>query len=126
MASVYAQTPSGQHSTNSSSWSQIPGLKVELPEGVGDTAIVTLNVPAPYATGNNFPGGVFSIAVDGKQSPIVATFSYSVQNGNNRIPTTLVIGVPLATKKQSIEARWQNVRGSTVILDSPATLHAIY
>ncbi|HZY13754.1 MAG TPA: hypothetical protein VFE89_13560 [Beijerinckiaceae bacterium] len=54
------------------------------------------------------------------------SFSYSVQNGNSRIPTTLVVGVPLMMTKQIIQAMWHNVRGSTVILDSPATLSAVY
>ncbi|MEA2842154.1 MAG: archaeal flagellar protein FlaF [Methylobacteriaceae bacterium] len=125
MASLYAQT-SGTHSTNSTSYVPIPGLSFQLPEGVGAMAIVTLNVPYPYATGNNYPGGMFALTVNGKQLAPVAGFSYSVQNGNNRIPTTLVIGVPLTMTKQVVAAVWQNVRGSTVMMDSPATLSAIY
>ena len=125
MASVYAQT-NGQLTTNSGSFVPIPGLKIKLPEGVGDMAIVTLNLPRPYATGNNYPGGIFCLSLDGKQLPVVAGFSYSVQNANNRIPTTLVAGVPLATKNQTVQALWQSERGSTVILDSPSTLSAIY
>jgi hypothetical protein len=38
---------------------------------------------------------VFRISVNGTMLPNEATFSYSVQSGNNRIPTTLVVGVPL-------------------------------
>ena len=45
---------------------------------------------------------------------------------NNRIPTTLVVCVPLTMTKQTVQAMWHNVRGSTVILDSPSTLSAIY
>jgi hypothetical protein len=86
----------------------------------------TLNLPQPYATGNDFPGGVFRISVNGTMLPNEATFSYSVQSGNNRIPTTLVVGVPLTMTKQTVQAMWHNVRGSTVILDSPSTLSAIY
>jgi len=125
MGSVYVQT-SGQLTTNSGSFVPLPGLKLQLPEGVGDVAIVTLNLPRPYATGNNYPGGIFGISVDGKQVPNVAGFSYSVQNANNRIPTTLVVGVPLTMKHQTVQALWQSERGSTVILDSPCTLSAIY
>ena len=33
------------------------GLTLTIPEGVGIQAIVILNVPNPYATGNNYPGG---------------------------------------------------------------------
>ncbi len=125
MASLYAQT-SGQLTTNSTAFVAIPGLTFQLPEGVGDMAIVTLNLPQPYATGNNFPGGVFRIQVDGNILPVEASFSYSVQNANNRIPTTLIVGVPLKMTKQTVQAMWHNVRGSTVILDSPSTLSAVY
>jgi hypothetical protein len=69
---------------------------------------------------------VFRISVNGTMLPNEATFSYSVQSGNNRIPTTLVVGVPLTMTKQTVQAMWHNVRGSTVILDSPSTLSAIY
>jgi hypothetical protein len=124
MATLFAQT-SGAHSTNSTSFVPIPGLTFQLPQALGDTAIVTLNVPQPYATGNDYPGGVFRISVDGTILPIEASFSYSVQNGNNRIPTTLVVGVPLNMSKQTVQAMWHNVRGCTVMLDSPATLSAI-
>ena len=125
MASLYAQTH-GQLTTNSTSFVPIPGLTFQLPEGSGDTAIVTLNLPQPYATGNNYPGGVFRIAINGAMLPVEASFSYAVQNGNNRIPTTLIVGVPLSMSKQTVQAMWHNVRGSTVILDSPSTLSAIY
>jgi hypothetical protein len=125
MASVYKET-SGMRSTNSSSFVPIRDLSIELPQGSGDLAIVTLNVPYPYATGKDFPGCVFAISVDGKQLAPVAGFSYSVEQGNNRIPTTLVVGVPLKMTKQTVQAMWQNIRGSSVMLDTPATLSAIY
>ena len=124
MGSAYAQT-SGQLTTNSSSFVPLPGLTIELPEGVGDMAIVTLNLPQPYATGNDFPGGVFRISVDGNILPNEASFTYSSSYGG-RMPTTLVVGVPLTLKKQSVQAMWHNVRGSTAIIDSPSTLSAIY
>ena len=117
MASLFAQT-SGTHTTNSTSFVPIPGLTFKLPEGVGLNAIVILNLPNPYATGNNYPGGTFAIDVDGKQQAPTAAFTYSVQNGNNRIPTTLIVSVPLTMKPQTVQAMWQNVRGSTVVSDS--------
>jgi hypothetical protein len=67
----YVQT-TGTHSTNSSSWTQIPGLSLVIPEGVGTTAIIILNVPWPYAGGDNYPSGSFGIEVDGKLSPSIA------------------------------------------------------
>ena len=68
---AYIQT-SGTHSTNSSAWTPIPGLSLVIPEGVGSTAIIILNVPWPYAGGDNYPGGSFGIEVDGKLSPSIA------------------------------------------------------
>jgi hypothetical protein len=117
---------SGKLTTNSTTFVAMPGLAIQLPQGVGDMAIVTLNLPQPYATGNDYPGGVFRISVDGNILNNEASFSYGTQNANNRIPTTLVVGVPLRTKNQTVQAMWHNVRGSTVIVDSPCTLSAIY
>jgi mannose-binding lectin len=123
---LYAQT-SGPLSTNSGSFVPIPGLSIPLPIGVDTLAMVVLNVPNPYATGNDFPGGTFGIAVNGQVSSVQATFTYNTYNEQNpqstgRVPTTLVVGVPLANQPQAITAVWFGVRGSTVHLDSPATL----
>ena len=98
-----------------------------MPEGVSILAIVTLNLPNPYAEGNNFPGAVLGLSVNGTISPVVASFTYGVQapGSFNRMPTTLVVGVPLIGGPQVIEGMWSGVRGSTVIIDSPATLSAV-
>jgi mannose-binding lectin len=53
---LYAQT-NGTLSTNSGSFVPIPGLSIAIPEGVDTIAMVVLNVPNPYATGSDFPGG---------------------------------------------------------------------
>jgi hypothetical protein len=121
----YAQT-SGTQSTNSGSWVPIPGLSLTIPEGVDSLALVILNLPNPYATGNSNPGGAFGISVDGVVSPVVASFTYNEQvpPSTGRIPTTLVVGVPLTDDPQTIEAMWLGVRGSSVIIDTPATLSA--
>jgi hypothetical protein len=125
---LYAQT-SGTHKTNSGTWVPLPGLTIMLPEGVGTLAIVILNAPNPYATGNDFPGGGFGITVNGTLSPVQAIFTYNEKTpqATGRVPTTLVVGVPLAQVKggQTVQAVWFGVRGSTVIIDSPATLTAI-
>jgi len=123
---IYVQT-SGTQSTTSGSFVPIPGLTIALPEGVGVTAIVTLNLPNPYATGNDFPGGTLGIDINGVISPVQATFTYSEPQpeSSGRIPTTLVVGVPLADKQQKITAVWHGVRGSDVIIDSPSSLSAI-
>ena len=123
---MYAQT-SGTQSTTSGSFVAIPGLSITLPEGVDTTAIVILNLPNPYAQGNNFPGGMLGISVNGTVSPVQASFTYNEQNpiSTGRIPTTLVVGVPLGQKAQTVQGVWFGVRGSKVIIDSPATLTAI-
>jgi Bc2l-C, N-terminal domain len=123
---LYAQT-SGTQQTNSGSFVPIPGLSFTIPEGVGTAALVILNVPNPYASGNNFPGGTFGITVNGTVSQVQATFTYNEQQppSTGRVPTTLVVSVPLALTTQTVAAVWFGVRGSTVIIDTPATLSAI-
>ena len=81
----------------------------------------------PYAEGNNYPGGTLGISVNGTVSPIQASFTYNEANppSTGRIPTTLVVPVPLAPTKQTIQGMWYGVRGSKVIIDSPSTLTAV-
>src|SRR5664279_4227666 len=124
--SLYAQT-AGTHTTNSGSFAAIPGLTLTIPEGVGAIALVILNLPSPYASGNDHPGGIFGITVNGTISPVISSFTYKEQvpPSYGRIPTTLVVGVPLTNKAQPVQAMWSGVRGSTVHIDSPATLSAI-
>src|SRR5579864_2891821 len=97
---VYAET-SGNLSTNSGSWTPIQGLSVKLPEGVGTTVLVILNVPNPYATGNNNPGGNFGIQVNGQVQSAFAAFTYNEQAPSSfgRIPTTLCVPVQLQPKE---------------------------
>ena len=123
---LYAQT-SGTQQTNSGTFVPIPGLTLTIPEGVGTSALVILNVPMPYAQGNNYPGGTFGITVNGTASPVVASFTYNEQQpaSTGRIPTTLVVSVPLVNAAQTVAGVWYGVRGSTVIIDSPASLSAI-
>ena len=124
---ISAQT-SGNHSTNSSNWTPIPGLTLQLPEGVQDTVLVLLNVPNPWATGSNFPGGNFGVAVNGKVQAVYASFTYDEASpaATGRRPTTLAVPVSLATKAQTVQAMWQGVRGSQVLIDSPATMSVIF
>jgi hypothetical protein len=90
---LYVQTQ-GSHSTNSGNFTPIPGLSLTLPEGVKDTALVVLNVPNPYATGNANPGGTFAISVGGVVQTPIASFTYNevVPPSSGRVPTTLVVG----------------------------------
>ncbi len=123
---LYAQS-TGTHSTGSPTWTPIPGLSIKIPEGVGTTAIIILNIPMPYATGNDTPGGNFGVSINGAVSTVVAGFTYNEATppATGRIPTTLVVGVALGNAAQTIQAVWSGVRGSNVIIDTPATLSAI-
>ncbi|PAY03402.1 MULTISPECIES: hypothetical protein [Bradyrhizobium] len=124
---LYVQT-TGTLSTNSATLTPMQGLSLTVPEGVGTTAIITLNVPNPYAMGNDIPGGVFGVTVNGTASPVVASFTYNegTPSSFGRVPTTLVVGIPLGNTAQTIQAVWAGVRGSNVIIDSPASLSAVY
>jgi mannose-binding lectin len=125
---IISAQSSGSQSTNSSAWTAMPGLSLTIPGGAGETVLLILNVPNPYASGNNYPGGNFGIQVDGALQPPIASFTYNEQQppSTGRIPTTLC--VPFAVNSKTplkITAVWSNVRGSTVHIDSPATLTAI-
>jgi hypothetical protein len=123
---LYAQT-TGTQTTNSGSFVPIPGLSLTIPEGVDTSALVILNLPMPYAIGNNYPGAAIGISVNGTVSPVVGGFTYNepVPPSTGRIPTTLVVSVPLGDNPQTVQGVWLGVRGSTVVIDTPATLSAI-
>jgi mannose-binding lectin len=119
---------SGTHTTNSGAWTPMPGLEVTLPRGVGDSALLILNVPNPYATGSDFPGGNFGLQVNGTVLSPVAVFTYNEQvpQSTGRVPTTLCAVAPLSSSGDSkVVAVWSGVRNSTVHIDSPATLTAV-
>jgi mannose-binding lectin len=125
---IYSAQSSGAHFTNNSAWSAMPSLSVKIPGGVGETVLAILNVPNPYATGNSNPGGNFGIQVDGTLQPAYACFTYNelIPPSTGRVPTTLCVPILLNSKNPVvITAVWSNVRGSTVHIDSPATLTVI-
>jgi len=125
---IISAQSSGKQSTNSGSWTPIPGLAIQLPRGVSENVLLILNVPNPYANGSDFPGGTFGIQVGGSVLAPLAVFTYNEQvpQSAGRIPTTLTASAPLSQSgEQKVEAVWFGVRGSTVIIDSPATLSAI-
>ena len=87
-----------------------------------------LNVPNPYATGNNYPGGNFGIHFNGEMQGPFGAFTYSDKSPSapGRVPTTVSVAVALRTKAPiTVTAMWSAIRGSTVHIDSPATLTMI-
>lgn len=106
MIMLYYAQSSGSQSTTSASPVPVPGLTITIPEGVGDSALVIVNLPNPYATGSNFPGGAISITVNGTPSTVTAAFTYNDQQpqSSGRVPTTLVVAVPLENTSQTIVA----------------------
>lgn len=127
MGVEYAQT-SDTLQTDLGEFTPIPGLTITLPEGDDMSALVILSLPNPYAVGTNFAGGTIGIAVDGHMLPVVAAFTYceAEVTSPGRIPTTLVVAVPLIVQEQTVQAMWYAVRGSKVVIDTPATLSATY
>jgi mannose-binding lectin len=126
---VNAQTSATMTIKNAVDWVELPGLTVQVPEGVGEQALLILNVPNPYATGNANPGGNFGLKVNGEVQSAFASFTYCEVNpsSSGRVPTTLVITVPLSESGGlTVTAVCSSVRGSTVVIDSPATLTAFF
>lgn len=127
MSIRFVQSPPGRHWTSSPE--PMAGLKLTIPRGAGDQALVILNVPNPYAEGeaSGFPGGAFSLMMSGATLPAYASFTYSEQKPKNqaRVPTTLTVAVALDNREQEITAMWQGLGGSIVVIDSPASLSVI-
>jgi hypothetical protein len=112
----------------SSQFVDIPGLFLTLPlkSATQTFALVILNVPAPYASGNNLPGVNFAINVMGT-AVAEGGFTYSerIPQSFGRMPTTIVARVPLTTAYQTVWARWISVRNSVGHIDSFASLSAV-
>ncbi len=128
---IHVET-AGNQSTNSSNWTPIQNLSLTLPARTSQSrhALLILNLPNPYATGPNYPGGQVGISVGGSVLVPIAVFTTNIAQPSppnaGRTPTTLVIKVDLLNNNtQAVSAVWMNVRGSTVIIDTPASLTAI-
>lgn len=129
MPIIYAEiTGKPAISVTSDAFVDIPGLKLDLPaKGNIEHALVTLNVPMPYAKGADFPGATFAITVD---DIVVAAggFTYESQKPASfgRVPFTLVKHVQLNVGRPAhVRAQWTSVRGSTMCIDSYASLTAV-
>ncbi len=127
-AQILSSQISGAPVVTSSQYVDIPGLFLTLPpkSPAMTYALLMLDVPQPYATGINFPGLIFSINVMGT---LVAdggfTYSQQVPQSFGRMPTTVVVRVPLTTAYQTVWGRWRSVRNSVGHIDSFASLSAV-
>lgn len=133
---LYAQSlAQGQH-TNTGNWDDIAGLSLTLPAESADEkfALVILNVPNPYAKGNDYPGCNFTIRLNGQidhNIPVACFTSFNkvadpaTAISSGRVPTTLVARVRLMKKTQAIQGAWQSIRGATAIVDTPCSISAV-
>jgi len=129
---LYVQTTGTQMVAFGTSPTPIPGLTLTIPEGAGEQALVTLNVPNPYSYTESrayVAGGWFGLSVDGTTLPNVASFTFTLPSLGNldnlgRTPVTLMVAVPLAGKPQTVVALWRSY-GMWLRLDTPASLSAI-
>jgi hypothetical protein len=129
---LYAETNPVQQTTNNANFVDMTGLALTLPAANANAkqALVILDVPNPYAIGSNFPGANFRLRVNGvvQAGLPIACFTYSIQNlpgSSGRCPTTLVARVKLGSIPLVVQAVWQSVRNSKVIVDTPCSISAI-
>ncbi len=125
----------GQLQTTGSGFVPITGLEFTLPCAVPATpsqviaAVVTLDVPNPYATGTDTPGGCFAVFVNDQMINVPACFTYdaTIPEHFGRKPTTLVVKINLPTSGPplTIKGEWQALRGSVVNMDTTSTLSAV-
>jgi mannose-binding lectin len=126
MLFAYADFPS---SVQSDDWQPMPGLALTLPPAAmgADLTLVTLNVPNPYASGGQYPGGQFAFEWNGQLLPFLAAFTASEASpeSSGRTPTTLVAPLMLRDSPTTLVAVWSSIRGSTLAIDSIASLSAL-
>ncbi|WP_423395433.1 fucose-binding lectin II [Burkholderia sp. LMG 21824] len=112
----------------SETYVDIPGLYIDIAKAdIRDgKLLVILNVPTPYATGNNFPGINFAITTD-KGVVADGTFTYSskVPENTGRMPFTLVATIDVGSGVTFVKGQWRSVRGSAMHITSYASISAI-
>uniref|UniRef100_UPI0036D962F0 hypothetical protein n=1 Tax=Photorhabdus sp. RM322S TaxID=3342825 RepID=UPI0036D962F0 len=115
--------------TSFNEWMDIEGLSLDLTQyslRKSGRALIILNVPSPYATGNNYPNVSFAITMN---SEVLAkgSISYSLKkpDSSGRIPITLQTDLDLTKVLGTVQARWSTDRGSTGHIDSYCSISAI-
>lgn len=122
---LYKQV-NGDPTTKSGSYVDIEGLNFSLPPAAAgfNSALVTLNVPQPFAEGGTSNGIEYQIDVNGASKVKGAWTNGTSQNG--RSPFTMVALIPLTAIAQSVKAQWLAVRNGTAHLGGSASMSAVY
>lgn len=115
--------------------SGMPMLIALPPKGKynANAAVLILNVTAPYARGEDYPGIEFSITQKyGKKAAVpivkgIVTCESEEPDSPGRKPITLVKVVELEMNQSTVYAHWQSIRNSECVIDGggTATLTAI-
>jgi hypothetical protein len=105
MPTLYKQIPTS--STTANAPVPIPGLSLDVPEGIGALAVIILNAPQASAKGGKNPGGTFFLSIDGTRSHQAIRFGGSSQSPNGAyVPCTLVAAVALKIKPQKVQVEY--------------------
>ena len=125
MSTALYKQVTGDPTNTSGSFVDIEGLSFTLPAATSDanSALVTLNVPSPYADGGSSNGISYQIDSNGASQVTGSWTNQTSQNG--RSPFTMVTLIPLNSSSQFVQAQWQSVRGGTAHLGGSATLTAL-
>ena len=114
--------------TTSNKFQNIKPLSLTLPCGnaIRKFALVILNVPKPYAKGNNNPGVAFRITANGEEMG-TGEFTYDSKKPEHfgRHPFTLIVRVELASSPTEVNAQWASVRDSECHIGGFASISAI-
>lgn len=118
----------GDPTCDGNDYTDIPGLVLTFKTPLVATLALFFNLPQPYATGNNFPGGEFRFLYD-KQPKLSGCFTYSKAQPESfaRMPLTLIATIDVTpVVMHQVSVQWRGVRGSTVHLGGSASLNAIF
>ena len=127
---LYAETNPVTQTTTNPNFVDMTGLTLTLPPASanGKQALIILDVPNPYALGNDYPGAYFRLKAANVSLNPIACFTYTLQQLPviaGRMPTTLVARVKLGSAPIVVQAQWQSVRNSKVIVDTPCSISAV-
>ena len=134
--SIYSATLTGNPPirVKSTDTTNVPFLSFVIPksvmpgaEGVMLDALLTLSLPMPYAEGTDFPGIELQILCNGD---VVAyggfTYEFKVPDSYARVPVSITAPIKFDSGfATTIQAQWKSVRGSTMVIDSYASISAI-